>query len=80
MITMDNLNVYPNPTKDIVTIKGSHINKIQLFDNMGKRVKETKFHDATNPTISLGKYATGVYRLLIQTEDGKVKNVNLFKD
>ncbi len=80
LISMDNLNVYPNPTKDMVTIKGSHINKIQLIDNMGKVVKETKFQEATNPSISLGKYATGVYRLLIQTADGKVKNVNLFKE
>jgi len=64
--------VYPNPVKDIVTIKGNHIASVQVVDNMGRVVKIVSFKDATNPTLSVSSLPTGVYHLRIITSDGKV--------
>jgi hypothetical protein len=40
-VTIDNyqLIVYPNPAKDNVTIKGSHIASVRVVDNLGRMAK-----------------------------------------
>ena len=78
-LTVDRLpfTVVPNPAKDFVTIKGSHIASVQVIDNMGRVVKVVLLKDATNPTISLGSLPAGVYHLRIQTIDGNVSSAAL---
>jgi len=71
------LTVYPNPAKDNVTIRGSHIVSVQMIDNMGRVVKVVSFRDATNPTLSVSGLVNGVYHLRIQTVDGDVSGNQL---
>ena len=74
------LTVYPNPAKDIVTIKGNHIASVQVIDNLGRVVKFISLKDATNPTLSISDLLAGVYHLLIQTTDGNVSEVGFVKE
>jgi len=80
--TVDRLpfTVVPNPARDIVTVKGSHIALVQVIDNLGRVVKTVTFKDATNPTLSVSALPTGVYRLRIQTTDGNVSGVGMVKE
>jgi len=71
------ITVYPNPAKDNVTIKGSHIASVQVIDNMGRVVKVISLKDATNPTLSVNSLPAGVYHLRIQTTDGNVSGNQL---
>ena len=65
------LQVYPNPTADIVTIKSdSTINAIQIYDAQG-RLLITKMTNETLQTIDLSSYATGIYYLSVSTTNGK---------
>ena len=73
------LTIYPNPTHDIATIKGSHIASIQVMDNMGRFVRSETLKDATNPTFSLRSLPSGIYHIRIQTTDGKINNMSVVK-
>ena len=78
-LTIDNyqLSIIPNPAKDIVTVKGNHIASVQVIDNLGRVVKVVSLKDATNPVLSVGGLASGVYHMRVQTTDGKVSGANL---
>ena len=72
--------VAPNPSKDIVTIQGSHITNVQVVDNLGKIIKIASLKDATNPTLSISGLSAGIYHLCVQTTDGKVSVAELVKE
>ena len=74
------LNIYPNPVSNMLTINCSHISMVQIIDNMGKVVKVVSLKDATNPILSVGGLAKGVYHLRIQTTDGKLSTINFVKE
>ena len=76
----ENIKVYPNPVSNSLTLKGRHINTVQIIDNMGKEAKIVSLKDATNPILSVGGLAKGVYHLRIQTKDGKVSEVDFVKE
>ena len=66
--------IYPNPAKDNVTIKGSHIASVQVIDNSGRVVKVFTLKDATNPTMSVNNLPAGMYHLRIITTEGNVSS------
>ncbi len=73
------LTVFPNPSKDKITISGSHIATVQVVDNMGRVVKVISLHDASNPSLSLRGLQAGIYHLRIVTSDGKVGAIGMVK-
>lgn len=66
------IKVYPNPTNGLVNIqfpngfKGSY----SLFDRMGKQIL-TQISSSIETQISLEKYASGMYLLVLSNENGK---------
>jgi len=78
-LTVDRLplTVVPNPARDFVTVKGSHIASVQVIDNMGRVAKVVTLKDATNPVLSVNSLPAGVYHLRIQTIDGNVSGNQL---
>ena len=72
--------VFPNPSKDKVTVKGSHIVSVQVIDNLGRVIKSQTLKDATNPTLSVVSIKAGVYHLRVQTTGGKVSGVGFVKE
>ena len=74
------LSIYPNPVKNIFTIGGSHIARVEVIDNLGRVVHTQNLHDATNPQLSIGTLSAGLYHLRIQTTDGKVSGLGFVKE
>ncbi len=72
--------VVPNPVRDVVTIKGSHISLVQVIDNMGKVISNTSLKDATNPTLSVSGLAAGNYLLHLKTTTGEQQVVKFVKE
>ena len=72
--------VAPNPAREILTVKGTHIASVQIIDNIGRVVRVETLHDATNPNFSVSSLLAGVYRLRIQTTDGNVSVVAMLKE
>ncbi|WP_417431901.1 T9SS type A sorting domain-containing protein [Halpernia sp.] len=69
-VSAESLNVFPNPTKNIVNFSGAkNIKLISVFDASGKQiqVRNSLFN---NSQIDLSNYNPGVYYLKIQLENG----------
>jgi len=54
------LNIYPNPTKDFITIKGKANTIYTIYDYTGKLIL-TKKTNTANTTINLSELNSGVY-------------------
>ena len=80
-LNIDNnkLVIYPNPARDVATVKGSHITSIEMLDNIGKLVKVVSLKDATNPTLSVSGLPAGVYHLRIHSTNGNVSGIGFIK-
>ena len=57
-----NLQVYPNPSSDLIKIKGvDNIQKIRLYDVSGKMVLETKSSEVDLRKLPVGQYILNVH-------------------
>ena len=64
----DSVFVFPNPANDRVIIEGIEATEMQLYNNLGQRVKTVR--DANE--INVAGLAEGVYLLRIMDAEGKV--------
>ena len=72
-----NLSVYPNPTKENITISINNYNgniNTEVFDLIGNRLQTTK-----KTTISLRNYSIGIYILKVTYGD-RVQEVKVIKE
>jgi len=72
--------VYPNPAKDAIVVKGTHIKEVLVIDYLGKIVKLMSLKDATNPIVQVGTLNTGLYQLRIHTLNGKMISLGFLKE
>ena len=66
---LENFNIYPNPTTDILTIELKEnltLEKVIIYNTSGQLVKET-----TDKTINVSTLAKGIYSLQVITNKGK---------
>lgn len=66
---LENFNVYPNPTTDILNIeldKSLTLEKVIIYNTNGQLVKET-----SEKTIDLSQFAKGIYNVQVLTNQGK---------
>ena len=64
-----NINVFPNPTSDFVTVGAEGLQKVEVIDLMGRVVKSVS---AISNTLRLDfeSLSNGLYYLSVRTEDG----------
>jgi len=71
--TFDNLNVYPNPTNNVVNISADLISiadaDVQIFDMNGKKVysNDSLFYNTNSASIDISNLSTGMYVLKLTT-------------
>ena len=72
------INIYPNPVKDLLTIKVQRSNVLIqsaiVFDLTGKEIVNCKYSDRKFVELDLGQYARGVYCVSVALNDGRVVN------
>ncbi len=71
------INIFPNPAYDKITISGVTPESIIVYDVMGNRVM-TEF-DVEAKKISLKHLSSGLYVIMIITQDGKVITEKIIK-
>ena len=71
------VEIYPNPSTDGITVKGEGIRGVQLMDAAGRRVSLNMQQVNSNESlIDLTDLPKGSYILLLETQEGRVsKNV-----
>ena len=68
----DSVTIYPNPVKDVLTFRAkSKIQNIQIFNLLGKLIKEMKPTKSTHD-INISQLSSGVYFIHFQSENKKV--------
>ncbi len=76
-IVENEINIYPNPANDILTIEGNvGKTRVEFYDNNGRQVKSVLIQSTSQ--INIGDLASGVYYLRIYS-NGKVINKQLIK-
>ncbi|OSZ82051.1 hypothetical protein CAP35_01920 [Chitinophagaceae bacterium IBVUCB1] len=75
------IKVYPNPAKDMITIRAEHKDGLiaKIFDNTGKLLVEQAFEkDKTSINMPLQNMVAGMYNLVLYTKDGAIFAVKPF--
>jgi YD repeat-containing protein len=64
--------LFPNPTTDVVTLKGTNMLSADIFNVKGELVTSSPLFGADEKTFQLGSIPAGNYFLRLLTKDGKV--------
>lgn len=70
VITYRNINIYPNPVDDLLTLElgNTYVEYLEIFDNFGHKVKEQRINQSGTLQIPVAELSTGFYIIKIQTE------------
>ncbi len=82
IINSNNLQVYPNPVKDVLNFKMANSLKaesIELYDMMGRKVNSTAASKVSTG-VNMSNFAKGTYVLKVKANDGKVYIQKILKD
>ena len=78
-----NFSMYPNPTKDKVTVTAKNntmITSYTLLDVLGRVVTSQSLAKTTELSIDMGDYQNGIYLLLLQDATGKTASHKVVKE
>lgn len=64
-------NIYPNPVKNTLNIKGENMSQIIIFNSLGQMIKSVSC-DSDNMTIDVNMLKDGVYFVNIIDNNGKI--------
>ena len=67
------VTVYPNPTRNTVTIEAEGIERLRLTNMMGQVLEMREYGRQDSVVLNLGGYTPSVYLLEIKTINGVAK-------
>ncbi len=68
---LNGVNIYPNPAKDVLTIKAENISNIAIFNSVGQRVFAEDVN-ANEYIVNISGFEAGIYMVKIMTNSGEV--------
>lgn len=75
-----NLEVYPNPTHDELTVKGPEILELTLYNLLGQKMRAESAEDATEVKLKVDGLPQALYLLEVRTKKGnKTRLVSVIK-
>jgi len=73
LLLVDSVQIYPNPAKDIVTIKSEQdFNSVELINLEGKKVLSQKWNNEKEKQLDLSGIDGGLYLIKIESDKGVV--------
>lgn len=63
--------MYPNPANTQLNIEGNEINRISVFDMMGRIVEDKNFNNVSSCVFETSKYQRGIYLFNVEFADGR---------
>ena len=64
-------NIFPNPVKDVLTIKGENMSKVVIYNSLGQMV-ETINADAEEVKVNVSAYNNGMYFINVIDNNGEM--------
>ncbi|WP_418638220.1 T9SS type A sorting domain-containing protein [Winogradskyella sp.] len=79
-VSLETLNVYPNPTSDVLNIKSSQdVDNVTVFNLLGQNVANFTKNEINNSSIDLSELSKGLY--LVKISSGtKTKTLRVTKE
>lgn len=75
-IGLNDFSVYPNPVKDLLTIKSNDsVKNVKIYSIDGKKVAEE-----SSTSVDMSKYPKGIYMMTIQFVDGRLSTQKIIKE
>ena len=65
----EEVNVYPNPTSNFVTVQANGMNHITVLNPLGQMVYDANV-DGDIQKLDMSQYEAGVYMVRVATENG----------
>ncbi len=65
------ISLFPNPTRSFVTVKGTMMESIEVFDQNGKCVLKQEVDGQDELEVDVGLFAKGIYSVRVLTEFGE---------
>lgn len=72
-----NVAVYPNPTNDVINLKGDEIQFVEIYNSMGAKVAVKNVSDSSS--INIADFASGIYFVRIFDKKGIVATEKIIK-
>ena len=72
---VENLVVYPNPTVDVINVKGVNVRQAVVYSNVGQQLMNVQ----SAQSIDVSTLPAGVYQLIIVSEEGTSRSVSFMK-
>ena len=63
--------VYPNPVKDVLTIKGDDVSQVMIYNSLGQLVKSLETHNDV-VEVNVENFQNGMYFINIINNNGKI--------
>jgi len=80
-ITLNNkpetLNIYPNPTKNVVNVIGKNIQQISIIDFTGRTLIQQNFNNTNNVKLNIENLNKGIYLLKVEEVKGNMQTKKL---
>lgn len=74
-----NVSVYPNPAKDVLTVKGENITNIVIFNMLGQKVLEENL-SADEHLINICGFEVGMYMVKVVANGGEaIKKISVIR-
>lgn len=70
-IETQNVEVYPNPVKDVLTVKAENLSSVTVYNSIGQKVFEQKL-DTNELTINTNDFESGIYMIRIVADGNEV--------
>ena len=65
------IEMYPNPVKDMLTVKAEGLSNVVVYNSVGQKVFEQNV-DAEETTINTGSFEAGIYMVRIIANGNEV--------
>lgn len=70
-LKLENISLYPNPTNGLMYINNLILEKVSIYDTLGREVKrETFINNNSNNTLDLSNLPKGIYYIYLLSKEG----------
>lgn len=63
--------IYPNPAKDVMTVKAENISSVVIYNSIGQKVFEQKL-DSNEAVINMGDFMSGIYMVRVVANGNEI--------
>jgi hypothetical protein len=77
--TLNNITIYPNPTSSNITITGSNIKTIVVYNSEGKQMAQYAVNAKFINQVNLASFNKGLYLIQLVKQDGSIETRKILK-